>query len=398
MEETKCAKEILMTKKSGTYNYKIIITTEVERKIRYICQKVWNVEWSGVLFFTYSGSFENNDLVIRCVDIYVMDIGSQAYTEFDMDPNVIAYICESEDPNLLDCQMGLIHSHNNMPTFFSGTDIATLEEEGKDKNNFVSLIVNNEGIYTAAITRKVKSKQVVRYTSTSFFSNEDVKSTEEYIDNKEEIEWFPLEVEKENECCLDTSILPRLEEIRRIKAETAENSQVSQGKHRLDIAGPHNILHSTYPTKEYGGTESIQKSLPFNDNSSSPEDFNTYLSSIKPDEATLRTLILQLLTGSIIISDESKIDINKWARSMPTLYEKRFGGGKDGMGNFKIWAETYLEYLLWNTPGKELTELNLDESEICSVYANSIMKALAKLPENDYIKEYINILKEYSEI
>lgn len=109
MEETKYAKEILMTKKSGTYNYKIIITTEVERKIRYICQKVWNVEWSGVLFFTYSGSFENNDLVIRCVDIYIMDIGSQAYTEFDMDPSVIAYICESEDPNLLDCQMGLIH-------------------------------------------------------------------------------------------------------------------------------------------------------------------------------------------------------------------------------------------------------------------------------------------------
>lgn len=285
-----------------------------------------------------------------------------------------------------------------MPTFFSGTDIATLKEEGKDRNNFVSLIVNNEGTYTAAITRKVKSKQVVRYTSTSFFSNEDVKSTEEYIDNKEEIEWFPLEVEKENECCLDASILPRLEEIRRIKAEATENSQVSQGKHGFDIAGPHNILHSAYPTKEYGGTESIQKSLPFNNNSSSPEDFNTYLSSVKPDEATLRTLILQLLTGSIIISNESKIDINKWARSMPTLYEKRFGGGKDGMGNFKIWAETYLEYLLWNTPGKELTELNLDESEICSVYANSIMKALAELPENDYIKEYINILKEYSEI
>ena len=197
---------------------------------------------------------------------------------------------------------------------------------------------------------------------------------------------------------MDASILPRLEEIRRIKAEKAEDSQVSQDKHRLDIASPHNTLHLAYPTKEYGRAENIQKSLPFNGNSSSPEDFNTYLSSVKPDETTLRTLILQLLTGSIIISDESKIDINKWARSMPTLYEKRFGRGKDGMGNFKIWAETYLEYLLWNIPGEELTEFDLDESEICSVYANSIMKALTELPENDYIKEYINILKEYSEI
>lgn len=83
-----------------------------------------------------------------------MDIGTQAYTEFDMNPDVIAYMCEN--PELLDCQMGLIHSHNNMSTFFSETDTATLKEEGRDRNNFVSLIVNNAGTYTAAITRRVK--------------------------------------------------------------------------------------------------------------------------------------------------------------------------------------------------------------------------------------------------
>ena len=36
-----------------------------------------------------------------------MDIGSQAYTEFDMSPDVIAYM--TDHPELLDCQMGLIH-------------------------------------------------------------------------------------------------------------------------------------------------------------------------------------------------------------------------------------------------------------------------------------------------
>ena len=117
MEETKQPTKIIsLVQKSGTYNYKLIIPAEVERKIRFTCQKVWNTEWSGTLFFTYEGSFENNDLVIRCVDIYIMDIGTQAYTEFDMNPDVIAYMTEHSE--LLDCQLGLIHSHNNMSKEF----------------------------------------------------------------------------------------------------------------------------------------------------------------------------------------------------------------------------------------------------------------------------------------
>lgn len=105
-----------LVQKLGTYNYKLVIPAEVERKIRFACQRVWNTEWSGTLFFTHEGSFENNDLVIRCVDIYIMDIGTKAYTEFDMNPDVIAYMCEHSE--LLDCQMGLIHSHNNMSKEF----------------------------------------------------------------------------------------------------------------------------------------------------------------------------------------------------------------------------------------------------------------------------------------
>ena len=117
MEEQKQSTEIIkLTQKSGIYNYKLIIPAEVERKIRFACQKVWNTEWSGTLFFTHEGSFENNDLVIRCVDIYIMDIGTQTYTEFDMNPDVIAYMTEHTE--LLDCQLGLIHSHNNMSKEF----------------------------------------------------------------------------------------------------------------------------------------------------------------------------------------------------------------------------------------------------------------------------------------
>lgn len=91
----------------GKSTYKLIIPSDVEKKIRHLCLRVPNVEWSGTLFFTYEGSMEDGNLVITCKDIYVMDIGSAAYTEFDMSPDVISYMCDN--PDLLGMQMGLIH-------------------------------------------------------------------------------------------------------------------------------------------------------------------------------------------------------------------------------------------------------------------------------------------------
>lgn len=404
MEEIKqSTKTINLVRKSGTYNYKLIIPAEVERKIRFACQKVWNTEWSGTLFFTHEGSFENNDLVIRCVDIYIMDIGTQTYTEFDMNPDVISYMCEN--PELLDCQMGLIHSHNNMSTFFSGTDTATLKEEGRDRNNFVSLIVNNAGSYTAAITRRIKSKQVMESVSYEFFGDGEKQDTKEYVSDADEIEWFYLKIEKEDENYSFPDMAARLEEIKQAKAEKAEKAKkaqtpVYQGGHKPVIAnsydtkvGPANLVK-----KEVNKSKVVQPTLfdnmddlPFDDNYSLPYGQVT----LTFDKVTLKSLVLQLITGSVIISNDSKIDISKWAKSMPTLYEKRFGKGKEGMENFKMWADTYAEYLTWYVTDEKLEELGFDETEICAICAHDMIEELTKLPENDYIKGYIDALQKY---
>lgn len=399
MEETKQPTKIIsLVQKSGTYNYKLIIPTEVERKIRFACQKVWNTEWSGTLFFTHEGSFENNDLVIRCVDIYIMDIGTQSYTEFDMNPDVISYMCGN--PELLDCQMGLIHSHNNMSTFFSGTDTATLKEEGRDRNNFVSLIVNNAGSYTAAITRRIKSKQVMESVSYEFFGDGEKQDTKEYVSDADEIEWFYLKIENENETFSFPDMAARLEEIKQAKAERAKKAQtpVYQGGYKPVIAnsygtkaGPANLVK-----KEADKPKVVQPvlfdnvdDLPFDDNYSLPYGQVTF------DKTTLKSLVIQLITGSIIISNDSKIDITKWAKSMPTLYEKRFGKGKVGMNNFRMWADTYTEYLTWYTTDEKLEELGFDDTEICAICAHDMIEELTKLPENDYIKGYIDALQKY---
>lgn len=402
MEEAKQpTKVISLVQKSGTYNYKLIIPAEVERKIRFACQKVWSTEWSGTLFFTHEGSFENNDLVIKCVDIYIMDIGTQAYTEFDMNPDVIAYMCEN--PELLDCQMGLIHSHNNMSTFFSGTDTATLKEEGRDRNNFVSLIVNNAGTYTAAITRRVKSKQVKESVSYEFFGDGEKHDTKEYVSDADEIEWFYLKIEKEGENYSFPDMAARLEEIKQAKAERAKKVQspVYQDGYKPVIAnsygtkaGPANLVK-----KEADKAKVTQPTLFDNVDDLPFEDgYDIPYGQVSFDKTTLKSLVLQLITGSIIISNDSKIDITKWSKSMPALYEKRFGKGKVGMDNFKMWAETYTEYLTWYITDEKLEELGFDETEICAICAHDMIEELTKLPENDYIKGYIDALQKYLKI
>lgn len=392
MEEIKqSTKAVKLVQKSGTYNYKLVIPIEVEKKIRFTCQKVWNTEWSGTLFFTHEGSFENNDLVIRCVDIYIMDIGTQAYTEFDMNPDVIAYMTEHSE--LLDCQLGLIHSHAGMQTFFSGTDTDTLKEEGRDRNNFVSLIVNNAGSYTAAITRRIKSKQVMESVSYEFFGDGKKQDTKEYVSDADEIEWFYLKIEKEGENYSFPDMAARLEEIKQAKAERAKKAQtpVYQGGYKSVIA-------NSYGTKEVIEPKIIQPTLfDYTTDSQFENGYNIPYGQVTFDKTKLKSLVLQLITGSIVLSN-SKIDVIKWAESMSVVYEKRFGKDKIGMDNFEMWADTYTEYLVWYTTDEKLEKLGFDETEICAICAHDMIEELNKLPKNVYINGYISALKKYLNI
>ena len=69
-------------------SYSLIIPQRVENKIRTLLSEIYNTEWSGVLFYTYTGSFASNDLVLTCQDILLMNIGNAVFTEFNMDADV----------------------------------------------------------------------------------------------------------------------------------------------------------------------------------------------------------------------------------------------------------------------------------------------------------------------
>ena len=99
-----------LVKMSDTY--KLIVPAKVEEKIRYLIRKYPHTEWSGVLFIKHTGSFEDNNLVITCEDLYPMDLGTTGWTEFKMNEDVTSYMAENIE--LFECDMGLIHSHHTM--------------------------------------------------------------------------------------------------------------------------------------------------------------------------------------------------------------------------------------------------------------------------------------------
>ena len=148
--ENKSNNQIKLVKDEA--KYKLTVTKSLEDKIRYLCAMFNDREYSGALFYKVDGSFNDGSLNIVCVDFCLCDIGTSTYTEFETKPEVITYMCDND---LLDCYIGLLHSHQCMSTFFSGTDTDTLKSEGSSMPHFVSLIVNNKGEYTAAITSRI---------------------------------------------------------------------------------------------------------------------------------------------------------------------------------------------------------------------------------------------------
>lgn len=257
-----------------------------------------------------------------------------------------------------------------MATFFSGTDTATLREEGNDRNHFVSLIVNNEGTYTAAITRKVLSFDTIisNYSYKSFGDIVKTGKLSHEITN-EVIEYNLLTVIKEGE--VENSFLEineRLNTIKEAKANKVPKIPWNNFKVKEDskITSP-----TLFDSNELFPKQEKEISLDPNDNYISDED--------------IKTVVLQLITGSIIISDTSKIDPIKWAPKMVGLFNNRF---KDD-ASFESWAWTMIDFIVTNSVPPEYEQCSdAYITDLCS----EVYDALNELPQNKYIKIIQNTL------
>ena len=408
----------------GSASYKLFVPRNVEEKIRYLCRKFPTLEWSGVLFTTYEGNFEDGSLVIKCHDLYPMDLGTSTYTDFKMDETVAGYIAENFD--LFGCDMNLIHSHNQMSAFFSGTDTSTLRSEGNDQNCFVSLIVNNAGTYCAGITRKVIEKKTIvttEFSSKYSFFGEGERTAkvvagadekQEIIDNTY-IEWFDLTVEVEKVdnplAYLDT----RFEEIEaKKKLSRVIPATVPDGNRSPWIPNGKNIVN---PASRIDSTKRV-----FGNDFDEDYSFRDYLNDRKkeeeqptlwpkeemdamkvvpdvekwePDPTVIHHLVCQMLVCSLII-DTTKLDLKQWiTRHMVKKYEEIFEADEGG-AMFEEWKEFIVEFTInrlndSTTPANLYDDWDLYQSKVASAMYNE----LYQYPSNEYIQEYMEVLSRY---
>jgi len=177
-------KEITLSSKAT-----VIIGEEVNDKIKHACRLVNNVEWSGLLLYTIEGSTENPETLVCTIrDIYLMDIGTSAHTQFSYDSFEIAEAYSNNEQWILgNYRLGLIHSHVNMGVFFSGEDMSELHDNSVGTDFYLSVIVNNANSIIAKIG--IAGKRVAKGTIINTFKSSKGTPLEviEEISNEEDV-------------------------------------------------------------------------------------------------------------------------------------------------------------------------------------------------------------------
>lgn len=363
----------ILKKQDNTY--KLIITPELEEKIRFLCARFPNNEYSGVLFYDYTGRFEDNSLVLTAKDFCLMDYGSATYTEFNKSAEICNYMIEHD---LLECQQGLMHSHDQMSTFLSGTDLGTLQEEGSDMNNFLSLIVNNAGQYTAAITRKVKHiPHVTEVLEYEFFGEETINIGNDEYDAIEsyEIEYFFLNIEKPTVNIGYTDLFNRIEEISKDKTKITNISREPRANLIVDSTLKATPLYKETNIPFSKANTAVQAGVDTDESI----DYNKY----KFNETDLNNIVKQLLIGSPIFTPK---DLNEWVQKMPTVFSKRFGEGQKGLANYRAFIGYFVEFLVTEAFDDNLAEEGYLEDSQMAICAYGVLQKLHTFKTNSFIE------------
>ena len=242
-----------------------------------------------------------------------------------------------------------------MPTFFSGTDVDTLRKEGFDRNCFVSLIVNNAGEYSAAITRKVEytEKHNIEITGRyPFFGTGRILElpVSRAVDEKKKmvIEYFDLVVEKHSVDYDSDEYSARFFELSNRKTSALSSkypyqlNSMTEAPHQAirysdtkdipstNIPVPKVTQNELFPVKE-----KVNRSSLFDSEEFDPEFVGEALETpILPYK--LKELLLQILTGCPIIC--------KWVKTSD-IDTKLFNEVLTAFKNEGFTKDTYSEFV-----------------------------------------------------
>lgn len=384
--------------------FKLIIPKSVEEKIRYICSIVHDIEWSGTLFYKAEGDLDKGTFKATCLDIFVMDIGTTGFTQFNDSEDIVSYRVEHADTLIGDgIYEALIHSHNNMSAFFSGTDRNTLQAEGNDLNHFLSLIVCNSGQYVAKITRKVfehiESEVTAKLSIQSHYNTyenvprsikvEPITKVETSIKDEVVIENFNGIIEKEESNNPYEDITKRLFEIRKNKASKPtgiKNFQYSIPLYNEEEDVP---LFPINPIVKENKPIIIKNKLPFKKEIIEEPDY-LYLTEVAPDDV-VEAFLSKLLSCNIFAKIETRNELFTRAKLLDEDFKEIFTTNireDEREGFIDSFTNLLIEYFRMAPYEDSLCLKYMNgnsrmSEEITYIYAYSTLKYLEGFPESE---------------
>lgn len=275
-----------------------------------------------------------------------------------------------------------------MAAFFSGTDTSTLQKEGNDTNCFVSLIVNTEGTYCAAITRKVTLKREItvvdKGSSYEFFGegthalSTGMECTKEV--NSEEIQYFMLDVERHEVHNPMAFLDERFEEI---QAKKEASKKVILVQEDNEIKNNSDFLPWYHKMKN----ANIEEPYLFDGDTMKEMTCAGY--DWTPDKKLIHQMVCKMITGSLILNTE-KFDLKQWiTRHMNNAYEKIFADKTQ----FTEWLEFIVPFFVFHFYD-ENTPMDIEDDDYFILVAQSMAEELEPYDNDNYpyIKQYINEL------
>lgn len=203
---------------------KVILSSKLVNQVTCLHREIGNIEWSGTLLYSVeSGSIEgNSELILKAQELWLMDIGSHSYTEISFDSSIMDMYeaIPNSDPfntSGVNYKMGLIHTHHNMNAFISGTDKDEIVTNSPKHNYYLSLIVNYDGKYVAAVGVAGETEVITKRTFKGITSETTQKSNEVQIIN--------CDIEFEN----SDSLLKRIDKIKEEKERNKPKQVFSSG-------------------------------------------------------------------------------------------------------------------------------------------------------------------------
>lgn len=130
---------------------KLILPMDVVNQIMYLHASIGKTEWSGILLYDVirGNPSKPKEFVLKAKHIFLMDIGSAAFTEYETDSDIVDLYDNVE--GAMSMKIGHVHSHHDMSAYFSGTDTQELMDNSDKHNYYLSLIVNFSGNYVAKV-------------------------------------------------------------------------------------------------------------------------------------------------------------------------------------------------------------------------------------------------------